>query len=133
MKADEILTLLKAGYSKEEIDAMTGKEAPKDKPKAEPETEDSSSALLAALVAALQPKEAPKEDPKPEAKPEPKQDPKQDPKQEPKQDALILQLVQTLRAQNANIDIPPKRDIDTVLADHFSELMIGKPINKKEE
>lgn len=132
MKADEILTLLKAGYTKEDIDAMTGKEAPKAEPKAEPKTEpkeDPNATLIAALLTALQPKAEPKAEPKQE----PKEEPKQDPKQEPKQDALILQLVQTLRAQNANIDIPPKRDIDTVLADHFSELMIGKPINKKEE
>ena len=111
MKIEELMKLIDAGYTKSEIEALTGT------------------------------KEEAKEEPKKETKEEPKEDPKQETKEESKQDTqttdmleLIVQKFDELRSavQESNIN---KSD-NKMVADKTPEDMLAeiiKPPRKKDK
>ena len=100
MNVEQIIKMIDAGYTKEEIEKMTQPEPePKQEPKLEPE---------------------PKQEPKPEPKPEPKQEPK------PADDPVLKELQDLKKAVYAmNImqsSQPPKSEsVDDILAKALKE------------
>lgn len=110
MTIEDKLLLIKAGYTKADIEAMTGD--PKPEPKAEPKTDPTTEKKdpvtltwdqLTQLINSAGTKTEPKPDPKPEPKTEPQA-------MSPEQYA---QLLQAINRGNANIDLPPTNS-DTV-------------------
>ena len=119
MTTSEIIKLLDAGYTKDEITAMDNQE-PKDDPKPEPE---------------------PKDDPKPE--PEPKDDPKPEPKPKDNTDSVnaevtalkdelsntqkqLAQLVKQMQSNNlktASVNILPDSDLEKKTDEAMAELI----------
>lgn len=100
MNIEQIIKMIDAGYTKEEIEKMT------------------------------QPEPEPKQEPKPEPKPEPKQEPKPEPKQEPKQEPVndpVLKELQDLKKAVYAMNImqssqPPKSEsVDNILAKALKE------------
>lgn len=102
MNVEQIIKMIDAGYTKEEIEKMT---QPEPEPKAEPEPE-------------------PKTEPKQEPKPEPKQEPKQEPKAA---DDPVLKELQDLKKAVYAMNImqssqPPKSEsVDDILAKALKE------------
>ena len=98
MNVEQIIKMIDAGYTKEEIEKMT---QPEPEPKTEPE-------------------------PEPEPKPEPKTEPKQEPKQEPVNDPVLKELQDLKKAVYAmNImqsSQPPKAEnVDDILTKALKE------------
>lgn len=117
MTIDEIITLGKMGYSKEDIEKLSvpKKEEPKkeEAKKEEPKhdgiriSEEQLSKLLSLG------KELPKE--------EPKEEPKENTSTTLSNEQFDI-LLQKLRTNGANIDVPKTPDIQEKLADHFKSL-----------
>lgn len=116
MTLEEIITLGKMGYSKEDIEKLSvpeKKEPTKEAPKLDgiQLSEEQLSKLLS--LDKEVPKEVPKEEPK---------------KEEPKENTTTLSneqfdvLLQKLRSNGANIDVPKTPDIQEKLAEHFKSL-----------
>ena len=106
MTAKEILKLIDAGFTKEDIFKLegtapdrAGSEAPEDKK--DPE------------------------DLKPETKPEPAPAPVQT-SGVTLSDDQFTKLLQQLNVQGASLDVPPDQDIASKLGEHFKNLVIGK-------
>ena len=104
MNVEQIIKMIDAGYTKEEIEKMT---QPEPEPKPEPKTEPE-----------------PKPEPKTEPKPEPKKE--QEPKQEPVNDPVLKELQDLKKAVYAmNImqsSQPPKAEnVDDILAKALKE------------
>ena len=100
MNVEQIIKMLDAGYTKEEIEKMT-----------QPEPE---------------PKQEPKPEPNPEPKPEPKPEPNPEPKPEPALDPVLKELQDLKKAVYAmNImqsSQPPKAEnVDDILAKALKE------------
>ena len=105
MTAKEILKLIDAGYTKEEISAL--------------------DADVKVVPDKKQPDTAP--DPKLEVKPEVKPEVKT----EEKPGGVLLSddqfkiLLQQLNVGGASLDVPPEADVASKLGEHFKEVMIG--------
>lgn len=105
MTANDILKLIDAGYTKEEIAAL-----------------DTPAAVV------------PTETPTPEATPEPMPEPAPivNPAQPTAPSGVTLSndqfktLLQQLNVSGASIDVPPEVDLKDKLAEHFKEVTIGK-------
>lgn len=112
MTLDEIITLGKMGYTKEEIEKLslpTKEEPMKEAPGLDGVqlSEEQLSKLLSLG------KEVPKE--------EPKEAPKENTSTTLSNEQFDI-LLQKLRANGANIDVPKTPDIQEKLADHFKSL-----------
>ena len=105
MKTSEILELIRAGYTKEEIKAM---EAPAEAPKEEPKKEEPKEAPAA-------PKEEPKEDPDPLAQIMSSIDKRFEDMQN--------KLNETIKAANIYSipDVKPITDISDIITNFFKE------------
>ena len=107
MEISDVLALTKAGWSKDEIIALAS--IKEEQPQAE------------------QPKPEAKPEAKPEGKPEAKPDGNNESegkKPESSQavtfsDEQFQALLQKLNMQNANVDLPPKKDVSFILGEHF--------------
>ena len=107
MTAKEILKLIDAGFTKQDIMTLEGSKIVPD-----PKPEE---------------KKAPEVKPEPETKPEP---------EEPKalaapvgvtlSDDQFTKLLQQLNVSGASLDVPPESDMATKLGDHFKDILIGK-------
>ena len=105
MTLEQILKLTEAGYTKADIEALT---APKQ--------------------AAAAPKEAPKAPAAPEAPattPEPKEEVKA-PANFVLDQNQFREFLQTVRAGQAAIDVPPQVDINQKLAEHYTAIVTGQ-------
>lgn len=111
MTIEDKLLLIKAGYTKADIEAMTGEPKQAPDPKLSPDptpTKNDPVTLTWDQLTQLINGAGIKTEPKPEPKPEPKQEPPQ--AMSPEQYA---QLLQAINRGNANIDLPPT-NTDTV-------------------
>lgn len=117
MKASEVLALVQAGYTKAEIEAMEPAPAPAPAPVA---------------PAPVAPAPAPVAPVAPEIVKAP------EPTIGAKNDGVFLSdtqfntIMQSLRAGAASIDVPPTYDVNKVLGDHFTSLMLGEGGKKNE-
>ena len=110
MKLEHLITLLNAGYSKDEISALLKAEHPEPEKEAKEATE-----------------------PKPEPKEEPKKEPKEEPKQEPKTEPVpeyIKQLTASMDALKKAVEVSnlqagrqpeKKRTVEEILAGAMKE------------
>ena len=109
MTATEILKLIDAGFTKDDILKL-----------------DAGASIVPDQQQPQTKKDEPKGDPKPD--PEPKTDP--DPQPAPVgvtlSDDQFKKLMQQLNVQGASLDVPPDQDMGSKLAEHFKELTIGK-------
>ena len=103
MTAKDILKLIDAGYTKEEIKAL-----------------DADVKIV-----------PDKKQPDPEPAPEVKLEVKPEVKQEEKPGGVLLSddqfktLLQQLNVGGASLDVPPETDVASKLGEHFKEVMIG--------
>jgi len=111
MNINDILTLTQAGWSKDEIIALSSAENP----------------APAAPIA------VPAAEPVPAPAPAPvKVEPVANPTPAPAQPSPVLtqeqftQLLQAVKLNNATVDLPPKFNLDEQLASHFTAIMGGK-------
>ena len=102
MNVEQIIKMIDAGYTKEEIEKMTQPEPePKQEPKQEPKPEP-------------EPKTEPQPEPKPEAKPEPAVDPVLKELQDLKKAVYAMNIMQSSQ--------PPKAEnVDDILAKALKE------------
>lgn len=108
MTVNDLLALTKAGFTKEEIYALTsGANEPKTNEQTKPEQKQTE-------VAQTQPES------KPEAQPEAKQ------ATPALTDAQVKQLAQMLNVGQASIDVPPNVSLDDKMSEHFKNLILGK-------
>ena len=118
MTVNEIMRLLDAGYTKEEIAALTSDPEPEQKPE-------------------------PEEKPEPEQKPEPEEKPEPEPKPEPAEDQTgtrldaleksIASLIKTIQVSNVNNKSIPTLPADsTKIVDDAMASIIRPTMNKKE-
>lgn len=116
MTVDQIMKLLDAGYTKEEIAAMTSDPEPKPAPEEKPEPEQ---------------KQEPEEKPEPEPKPEPAED-----QTGARLDALeksIASLIKTIQVSNVNNKHVQTLPSDsTKIVDDAMASIIRPDIKKKE-
>ena len=114
MKLEHLITLLQAGYTKDEISALLKAEHP------EPEKEAKE---------ATETKPEPKAEPKQEPKAEPKQEPKEEPKTEPVPE-YIKQLTASMDALKKAVEVSnlqagrqpeKKRTVEEILAGAMKE------------
>ena len=110
MKLEHLITLLQAGYTKDEISALLKAEHPEPEKEAKEATET-----------------------KPEPKEEPKQEPKQEPKEEPKTEPVpeyIKQLTASMDALKKAVEVSnlqagrqpeKKRTVEEILAGAMKE------------
>lgn len=116
MTVNEIMRLLDAGYTKEEISVLTSDPEPVPEVKPEPEPA---------------PEEKPEPEPAPEVKPEPAED-----QTGARLDALeksIANLIKTIQVSNVNNKhVPTLPDDSTKIVDDAMASIIRPTINKKE-
>lgn len=112
MKASEVLALVSAGYSKAEIEAME-LESPAPEPVPTP-TEPTPAPAPAQIVKAPEPSIGVK------------------PEGVFLSETQFNTILQSLKAGNAKIDVPPAYDVNAVLGEHFKSLMLGEGGNKNE-
>ena len=105
MTANEILKLIDAGFTKEDILKLDAdvKVVPTETPA--PET-----------PAEVKPAETPEVEPEPVSQPS----------GVTLSDDQFTRLLQQLNVKGASLDVPPESDIKTKLAEHFKEVTIGK-------
>lgn len=104
MIANEILKLIDAGFTKEDILKLDAdvKVVPTETPAPEIEAE------------------------KPATVPEVRTEPVAQPSGVTLSDDQFTRLLQQLNVKGASLDVPPETDIKTKLAEHFKEVTIGK-------
>lgn len=112
MTIEDKLLLIKAGYTKADIDAMTGDPKQEDKktpPAPTPKKEDPVTLTWDQLTQLIN---------NAAAKPEPKPEPKTDPKPAAMTPEQYSQLLQAINRNNANIDMPPTNEnyVENMLA-----------------
>lgn len=106
MTAKDILKLIDAGFTKEDILKL-----------------DADVTVVPDGSKAESKKITP-EDPKPEAV---KTDPEpQTPTGVTLSDAQFTKLLQQLNVQGASLDVPPEADLKNTLGEHFTDLLVGK-------
>lgn len=106
MTAQEIIKLIDAGFTKDEIFKL-----------------DADVKVVPGSKIAEGKKETVPEDPKPA---DPKTDPAPAPSGITLSDDQFTKLMQQLNVNGASLDVPPETDIATKLGDHFKDLMVGK-------
>lgn len=104
MTAKEILKLIDAGFTKQDIMTLEGSKIVPD-----PKPEE---------------KKAPEVKPEPEAKSEPKAPAA--PVGVTLSDDQFTKLLQQLNVNGASLDVPPESDMASKLGDHFKDVLIGK-------
>ena len=109
MKLENVITLINAGFTKDEITAMLAVEHP-DPEKEAQETIETGNAL------GNEPKKEPKAEPKTEPKPEQQKEPEKDPIQ------MLREELKSLKDEihKANIKAsaqPPQKSVDDILAE----------------
>ena len=104
MTANDVLKLIDAGFTKEDILKLDAdvKVVPTETPAPEVEAE------------------------KPVIVPEVKTEPVAQPSGVTLSDDQFTKLLQQLNVKGASLDVPPETDIKTKLAEHFKEVTIGK-------
>lgn len=102
MKAETILKLVDAGFSRDEILKLEDSKEPDQVPDQAPKDPPAASP----------------EDPKPETPPAPSG--------VTMSDDQFRALLQQLNIQGASMDVPPEADISKKLGEHFKDVMIGK-------
>lgn len=123
MKVDEILKLIDAGYTKEEIAALSGDPQPQPEPKPEPEQKQEP-----------EPKPEPDQKQEPEPKPEPEPQPDQTNQRLDKLETSIATLIKTIQVSNVNNMMirhdpdPITKQVDDALAS-----IIRPTINRKDD
>ncbi len=121
MTAQEIITLIQAGYTKADIDAMAG--AAESKPEATetaaPKAEETITMTKAQLEELLATKTAPAQPEKPIEKTEPA------PASSVLSGDQFTQLLQSIKAGTVAVDVPPTVNIDTMLAERYTMLTVG--------
>ena len=105
MTANEVLKLIDAGFTKEDILKL-----------------DADAPVVPTETPAPKP---PAED-KPAETPEVKAEPVAQPSGVILSDDQFTKLLQQLNVKGASLDVPPETDIKTKLAEHFKEVTIGK-------
>lgn len=106
MTANEILKLIDAGFTKEDILKL-----------------DADVKVVPTETPAPEIGEA---EPKPAETPEVKSEPVAQPSGVTLSDDQFTKLLQQLNVNGASLDVPPESDIKTKLAEHFKEVTIGK-------
>lgn len=106
MKINELLRLIDAGFTKEDILKLDADVKIVPDPK-QPE-----------------PKKESPEDPQPAPAPAP--EPQPVPAGVTLSDAQFTKLLQQLNVSGASLDVPPESDMASKLGDHFKELLTGK-------
>jgi len=105
MTANEVLKLIDAGFTKEDILKL-----------------DADAPVVPTETPAL---ETPAEV-KPAETPEVKAEPVAQPSGVTLSDDQFTKLLQQLNVKGASLDVPPETDIKSKLAEHFKEVTIGK-------
>lgn len=129
MTIEDKLLLIKAGYTKADIEAMAGdpKPAPDPKPATDPtpKKEDPVTLTWEQLTQLINSSATQKQEPKPEPEPEPKPA-----AMTPEQYA---QLLQAINRGSANIDVPPTNSetVENMLADRLKSAFTSA--NREEE
>lgn len=113
MDLNNVIALCNAGFSKEEILALTS--APGETPKAEPKEEKVTI-----------PTETTKEEVLPIPVPSTKEAQPASDKNVTLSNDQFTQLIQSLNQSGASVDVPPKYDINQTLAEHYKSLMNGQ-------
>lgn len=117
MTIDELMKLVNAGFTKEEILTITGTPTP---------TEEVTQTTVEEDVAPSIVENKAEEIKKTEVTPKPTPQTTNVNFAPMMTDAQIEKLAQMLNRGNASIDMPTPRDTDKVLSEHFSNLMNGK-------
>lgn len=103
MSAEDILKLVKAGYTRAEIDAM-GAEAPSNEANMENNIDEADNKH-------------------PDQKEASASQPAHGINMSEEQ---FTKLMQSINLNNATADIPPNKDINSILGDHYKSLILGK-------
>ena len=128
MTIEDKLLLIKAGYTKADIEAMAGdpKPAPDPKPATDPtpKKEDPVTLTWDQLTQLINGSAT---------KPEPKPEPKPDPKPAAMTPEQYAQLLQAINRNNANIDMPPTNSetVENMLAGRLKSAFTSA--NREEE
>lgn len=112
MTIDQVIKLSELGFTKEEILALAPAQ-----PVPEPTPAPTPSEPTPAPV--VEPTPAPVVEPTPAPTPSA-------PIQAVLSQEQLTQLAQAINAGGAKVDVPPKYNVDDVLANHFKSLMIGE-------
>lgn len=127
MTVEDKLLLIKAGYTKADIEAMAGDPKPEPDPQPipdpTPKKEDPVSLTWDQLTQLINST----------AKPEPKPEPKADPKPAAMTHEQYAQLLQAINRNNANIDLPPtnSESVENMLASRLKGAFTSA--NREEE
>ena len=124
MTVDQILELTRAGYTKDEINALSGSEE-KPKPEPVPEKKDAPADFSAILADAIAKAIAAQ---KPDTAPEPKQEPKQEPKAEDQ----AARILAALGVAAQGVAIPKEETLEERMANSL-RVALGIPEEKNKE
>ena len=108
MTATEVLKLIDAGFTRDDILKLDADVKIVPDPKQQPTAP-----------------EANKEEPKPAPAPD-KEQPAVIPNGVTLSDDQFKKLLQQLNVQGASLDVPPEQDMTAKLGEHFKDLMVGK-------
>lgn len=129
MRVTEILELIRAGYSKDEIAALDEAKpepAPETAPDAKKDVPPDFSAILADAIAKAIATQ------KPDPAPEPKPEPKAEPKQEPKPEDATARILAALGIAAQGVAIPKEETLEERMANSL-RVALGIPEEKKKE